>query len=85
MQSLYPQVNSSFSACCHVSAFNERIKALMYLFSNSGLSYIDKILEMGLFFCSFDFAGCGNSEGDKISFGANEKYDIDTVIEHIVK
>lgn len=85
MQSLCPQNSSPFPACRHVFAFNERFKALMYLSINWGLSYIDKILEMGLFFCSFDFAGCGNSEGDKISFGANEKYDVDTVIEHIVK
>lgn len=31
---------------------------------------------MGLSFCNFDFAGCGNSEGNSISFGANEKHDI---------
>ena len=71
MQSLCPQVTSPFSACSHLSAFNEWVKALMYLLFNWGLSYIDKFLEMGLFFCSFDFAGCGNSDGDKISFGAN--------------
>lgn len=40
---------------------------------------------MGLSFCSFDFAGCGNSEGSTISFGANEKEDVAAVIEALEK
>ena len=31
-------------------------------------------------FCTFDFSGCGNSDGDKISFGANEKHDIEALV-----
>ena len=38
---------------------------------------------MGLFFCHFDFSGCGNSEGSRISFGANEKYDVLAVFESL--
>lgn len=35
---------------------------------------------MGVAFCCFDFTGCGISEGEGISFGAGEKYDIEAVI-----
>ena len=38
---------------------------------------------MGLTFCNFDFSGCGNSEGNSISFGANQKYDVSAVIERL--
>jgi pimeloyl-ACP methyl ester carboxylesterase len=34
--------------------------------------------------CTFDFSGCGNSDGNTISFGANEKYDIEAVIQHLM-
>ena len=40
---------------------------------------------MGLNFCSFDFSGCGNSEGLGISFGANEQHDITAVIDALTK
>jgi hypothetical protein len=40
-------------------------------FINIGLSYVENILQKGFFMCSFDFCGCGNSEGNTISFGAN--------------
>jgi pimeloyl-ACP methyl ester carboxylesterase len=35
---------------------------------------------LGVGYCTFDFSGCGNSQGDKISFGSNEKYDVEDVI-----
>lgn len=40
---------------------------------------------MGLSFCNFDFAGCGNSEGSSISFGANEKHDVLAVVDHLTE
>ena len=40
---------------------------------------------MGLNFCSFDFSGCGNSEGKGISFGANEQHDISAVMDALSK
>lgn len=40
-------------------------------------------MELGISFCNFDFTGCGNSEGDSISFGANEKNDVLVVIEKL--
>lgn len=55
------------------------------LYKVIGLSYIDHILAIGIFVCTFDFRGCGISESSSISFGANEKYDIHAVIEQLVE
>lgn len=64
-----------------VPAFNERIKAVMYHYAYYiGLNYTDILLEKGLYVASFDFSGCGNSDGNCISFGSNEKYDVQAVI-----
>jgi alpha-beta hydrolase superfamily lysophospholipase len=38
---------------------------------------------MGVSFCNFDFTGCGNSEGNVISFGANEKNDVLAVVQKL--
>ena len=40
---------------------------------------------MGINFCSFDFSGCGNSEGHGISFGAREKEDVWVIVETLKK
>ena len=45
---------------------------------------MEDILKLGVTFCSFDFSGCGNSEGEVISFGANEKYDVNAVVEKLI-
>ena len=42
-------------------------------------------MSLGLSFCCFDFSGCGNSEGERISFGANEKYDVRCVTDKLVE
>lgn len=56
-----------------------------YLHSMNGsrlecVSYVDNIIKRGLYMCSFDFSGCGCSEGTSISFGANERFDIQHVL-----
>lgn len=48
-----------------------------------GLAYVEEVIKMGLSFCSFDFAGCGNSQGNSISFGANEKNDVYVVVQEL--
>lgn len=53
---------------------------LLYFLYCVGLAYVEKIMKLGIYVCSFDFRGCGLSEDSPISFGANEKYDIETVV-----
>lgn len=50
---------------------------------NVALSYADKILSLGFSMCSFDFAGTGNSEGNYVSLGHHEQFDIWTVIKYL--
>jgi len=33
--------------------------------------------------CVFDFSGCGNSEGEFVTLGYKERYDLEAVIKHI--
>ena len=54
---------------------------VIYLHGNSGsrlegLSVMPYVIEKGMNFCSFDFAGCGLSEGEYISLGIHEKDDV---------
>jgi len=46
---------------------------------------IEKLLPMGLSVFSFDFAGCGMSEGESISLGYFEKDDIACVVSFLRK
>ena len=64
-----------------VPAQHERVEALKYLLFDEGTAYAEFVMRMGLSFCNFDFAGCGNSEGAAISFGANEKHDVLAVLD----
>ena len=36
-------------------------------------------------FCSFDFSGCGLSDGEYISLGIHESKDLETVVNHLRK
>lgn len=42
-------------------------------------------MKFGLAFACFDFAGCGLSEGEFVTLGYYEKYQISAVLEHINK
>lgn len=50
---------------------------------NVALKFVEPLLERGFDFCSFDFAGSGNSSGDYVSLGHNEKHDIMRLLMHI--
>lgn len=60
---------------CDIFTQHERIKTREYECNHLGTKYAEHVLKLGLCFCNFDFAGCGNSEGETISFGTNEKND----------
>ncbi len=40
-------------------------------------------MRLNISLCTFDFSGCGNSEGDYVSLGFYEQDDLNEVIEHI--
>ena len=47
----------------------------VYFLIDLALSYIPEIVKRGFHFCSLDFAGCGNSQGDYVSLGFHERWD----------
>ena len=69
-QALDPKTSQQSSSIC-----------VIYLHGNAGsriesLSLMPFVIENGMNFCSFDFAGCGLSEGEYISLGIHEKDDV---------
>ena len=61
---------------------------IIYMHGNGGnkmegLTYGQRILPMGINLCSFDFSGCGNSEGDWVTLGYKEKRDLQAVINYL--
>ena len=63
---------------------------IIYLHGNAGnqmegLSYADEILPLGADLCTFDFSGCGNSDGQWVTLGYKEKDDLKAVVAYIQK
>jgi pimeloyl-ACP methyl ester carboxylesterase len=48
-----------------------------------GENYAGTYLPLGINVLSFDFNGCGNSDGDLITFGWKEKEDLQTVVNYL--
>ena len=66
----------------------ETMPCVVYMHGNAGnkmegLAYLDKVLPLGINFCSFDFSGCGNSEGEWVTLGYKEKQDLQAMIEYL--
>ena len=60
----------------------------MYLHGNAsfrgeGGSHAREFLSNGFNLFTFDFIGCGRSDGDFISLGANEQHDIQPLIDYL--
>lgn len=69
---------------------NKKKSALVYLHSNGSNSiegiFLSKLCcYFGIGLILFDFTGCGNSEGDFITFGYNESKDTEIIIDYSFK
>ena len=63
-----------------------KIPCVIYLHGNSSgrpetLPIVDLMIPLGVSVFTFDFAGCGMSEGEYISLGWHERDDLELVIE----
>jgi cephalosporin-C deacetylase-like acetyl esterase len=68
----------------------DRLPCVVYLHGNSSsraeaVPEVKYLLPMNVTLFSFDFAGCGRSEGDYISLGWYEREDVECVIEYLRK
>jgi len=50
-----------------------------------GASYASQILPLGVDLFSFDFSGCGNSDGEWVTLGWKEKSDLTAVLSYLEK
>ena len=63
---------------------------VIYMHGNAGnklegLSYLEYLLPLGINLFTFDFTGCGNSEGEWVTLGWKEIGDVKAVIDHLNK
>ena len=61
---------------------------MIYLHGNSSSRYesvqlLKFLSKYDISLCSFDFSGCGLSEGEYISLGWHEKDDVDLVVKYL--
>ena len=51
-----------------------------------GLSnFANDVIKVDCDFIAFDFSGCGNSDGDNVTLGLNERDDLDCILAYLVK
>ena len=50
---------------------------------HEGLSYAPVLLPLGFDLFTFDFSGCGNSDGQWVTLGWKEKDDLKAVLKHL--
>jgi alpha/beta superfamily hydrolase len=48
-----------------------------------GLDYSHVLIPKGIDLCTFDFSGCGNSQGDFVTLGWKEVHDLHAVLCHL--
>jgi len=68
--------------------YDKKMPVVIYMHGNAsnkmeGLMHASKIVQAGINVCVFDFAGCGNSDGEIVTLGWTERYDLEAVINHI--
>jgi len=68
---------------------DEDIPCVIYLHTHSGNRLEGHTLVRDLIpryaLCSFDFSGCGHSEGEYVTLGFKEIWDLDSIIDHLRK
>lgn len=47
------------------------------------MEYLGHLMRNNISLCTFDFSGCGNSEGDYVSLGYYEQDDLNEVVEYV--
>jgi len=67
---------------------SEKMPIIIYMHGNAGNkneadSYISHLAERGINLFSFDFSGCGNSEGEWVTLGWKEQKDLESVIAYL--
>lgn len=67
---------------------SEKMPMVIYMHGNAGckneaLAYAEMLLTSGINICSFDFSGCGISEGEWVTLGWKEHKDLHAVITHL--
>jgi len=50
---------------------------------NEGLTFAPYLMPHGIDLLTFDFSGCGNSEGQWVTLGFKEKDDLHAVLQHL--
>ena len=45
---------------------------------------LNEVLQQGFLYATFDFTGSGKSDGNIVTYGSREVYDLDAVIYYIV-
>lgn len=64
------------------------VPCIIYLHGNSSsraeaLNHVIHVLDQGMSLFSFDFAGCGHSDGEYISLGYYESQDVQTIVKYL--
>ncbi len=66
----------------------EKMPVVIYMHGNAGCrleseAYTSHLLPLGINLFSFDFSGCGRSEGEWVTLGWKERGDLHAVIKHL--
>lgn len=81
--------------CSHWEPYDEereiqRLPCVIYLHGNcssrtESLTEVKHVLSLGYSFFSFDFSGCGRSDGEYVTLGHKEKEDVESVVIYLLK